>query len=458
MSSNAFCRRSFLKTLGLSAVLLPLLDFEVERSAIAAPAGGLRKRFVSLFWPNGVTNSYWPTGGESDFVLTDVLSPLAPHRSDLLILDGIDNRAMMDQFPSYGGHAAMPFLLTGGNAKGPVGNLSAIGNSISLDRHLAKQQTTPIDSLVVGVDNREERDISVKYVSYNGPAVGAQPSVPAVLDDVHAIYTKLFSSLGVDPAKLAKLRAERKSVLDFVGKDLERFRGRLGNEGREKVDLHLQSIRNIEGRLDQIAVANAPAPPGAAIDSYSKDQYDTVAKVQIDMVVGALATGQTNIASMLWSNAHNNSWVFKWLGDEFKQSGDGSFNPLRSHHEMAHRGGDGSGGGDDARRKNTVDKYFISQFAYLIAQCKAVKEGSGTLLDNSVLLLANCMGNGASHANTRLPWILAGSCGGYFRTGRYVKAPGTPLNRVLVSIANAMGDPLTTFGPAQYGGALAQLR
>ena len=461
MKSKTFCRRSFLKTLGLSAILLPLLDLELEGAARSAPpspaAPAAPRRFVSLVWPNGVTDNYWPTGGESDFVLTDVLSPLAPHRGDILLLDGIDNRAMMDQFPSYGGHASLPFLLTGGNAKGPVGNISAIGNSISLDQYLAKKQTTPLGSLVIGVDNREENDISSKYVSFNGSAIGNQPSAPAVLDDVHAIYAKLFSSLGVDSATLARLRAERRSVLDFVGQDLERFRGRLGTEGRQKVELHLQSIRNIESRLDQIGTASAPPAPGAAINSYSKDQYDQIAKVQIDMVVGALATGQTNIASMLWSNGHNNSWVFKWLGGDYGQAGDGTFNPLRSHHEMAHRAGDGRGGGDDARRKDGIDKYFVSQLAYMIAQCKAVEEGAGTLLDSTVILFANDMTNGASHGNARLPWILAGKCGGYFRTGRYVKVPGTPHNRVLVSIANAMGDPVTSFGPAQYGGALSQL-
>ncbi len=459
MKSKSFCRRSFLKTLGLSAILLPLLDLELEGPARGAPSLPVTpKRFVALVWPNGVTNNYWPTGGESSFVLTDVLSPLAPHRNDILILDGIDNRPMMDQFPDYGGHASLPYLLTGGMAKGPIGDLAAIGDSISLDQYLAKKQTTPVGSLVIGVDNREENDISTKYVSYSGSAVGNQPNAPAVMDDVHAIYSKLFSSSGVDAATLARLRAERKSVLDFVGTDLARFQKRLGTEGRQKVELHLQSIRNIEARLDGIATGSLPPPPAAGLDSYSKDQYDAIAKAQIDMVVGALATGQTNLATMLWSNGHNNSWVFKWLGGDFNQAGDGSFNPLRSHHEMAHRGGDGAGGGDDARRKDTVDKYFIGQFAYFIAQCKAVKEGSGTLLDNTVLLLANNMGNGASHANTRLPWILAGKCGGYFRTGRYVKVPGTPLNRVLVSIANAMGDPLTSFGPAQYGGALPQLQ
>lgn len=460
MSSGKYCRRSFLKVLGASTVLLPMLDVELEGRANAGPAG-VPKRFATLQWPNGVTDNYWPSNtDENNFTLTDVLSPLAPHRSDIIVLDGIDNRAMMDQFPDYGGHASLPFLLTGGPGKHPANStLAAIGDSISLDQQLANTQSTPFKSLVIGVDSREENDSTQKYLSFSGPAIGNQPNAPAVQDDVHKLYVQLFSSGGADPAFLQRLRAERRSVLDYVGGDLERFKKRLGTESRQKVELHMQSIRNVESRLDQIPVSNyKPKPDDATIDPYSKDHYDRIARAQIDLVVGAFASGQTNIATLMFSNGHNNSWVFKWLGGDFGQAGDGSFNPLRSHHEIAHRGGDGRMGNDDARRKDAVDKYFHSLFAYFIDGCKQVKELGAPMLDNCALLLMNNMGNGGSHSSTRLPWTLAGKCGGFFRTGRYVKVPGTPHNRVLVSIGNAMGDPMTTFGPASYGGALAQLR
>jgi hypothetical protein len=88
---------------------------------------------------------------------------------------------------------------------------------------------------------------------------------------------------------------------------------------------------------------------------------------------------------------------------------------------MAHRG---SGSPDDRRRKNAVDKYFVSLFAKLIERFKSVQEGNGTMRDNSCVLWANNMGNGGAHNNDRLPWLMAGSCGGAFRTGRYLKQDG----------------------------------
>ena len=280
-------------------------------------------------------------------------------------------------------------------------------------------------------------------------------------DDVHALYKKLFGSAtgsAIPDASLARLRAERKSILDLVSHDLDRFGVRAGTGLGSKIDAHLTSIRNIEKQLDVVGPATAVAPPkdDPSVDSFSKQQYDKISKVQIDMVVSAFASNLTRVATMLWSNGHNNSWVFYWLGDEFRQPGNGDFNPLRNQHEMAHRG---MGGGDDTRRKNALDKWFVSQFAYFTGECKKITEYGKTMLDNSVLLFANNMGEGGSHTNQRLPWIIAGSGGGYFRTGRYLKQSGgnKPLNQVLVSIAHAMDVPVSNFGPAKYGSELPGL-
>lgn len=458
MSNNKYCRRSFLRGLGISAMLLPMFDLEFEKPA-RGDAPKAPKRFAALCWPEGVTNNYWPTGTETNFQLTDVLSPLAPHKQDVLIFDGLDNRAMMDQFPNYGGHAALPYVLTGGPGKYLLyGDDQAMGDSISLDQELAKTQTTPYKSLVLGIDNQHEGNPGSKYLSLAGPAIGNQPNAPVVLDDVHAIYKQLFAGASMDPEYLAKVRAERKSILDHVGKDLERFGGRMGSESKQKVDLHLTSVRELEQRLDAVGTTYKPAPDDTTIDPYNVQHYDRVARAQMDMIIGAFASGQTNIATLLMSNSHNNMWVFYWLGGDFAQAGDGSFNPLRSHHELGHRGGDGTQNNDDSRRKDTVDKYFVSLFAYFIEKAKAVPELGGTMLDNCCLLATNVMGNGSSHQNTRLPWILAGSCGGFFRTGRLIKwAKGMPHNRLLVTVGNAMGHSMTSFGAGNYGGALPEL-
>jgi len=464
MSKSKYDRRLFLKALGVSAAFLPMLDTEFAKAEGKAP-----RRMVAMIWPNGVTSGgYWPSGGESNFQMSEVLSPLTPHRDKILILDSINCQSLKDQFNNKkAGHASMPFLLTGGNAK-EVGDAS-VGNSISVDQHVANalktSDPTPIHSLQLGVDNREESKPEQKYLSIRGPALGNQPDAPGVTDDVHALYRRLFSegaTGGMNSAEVERMRMGRRSLLDFVGGDLARFARNLGTESRQKVDSHLESIRSLEKQLDNIAVLGPykPLPNDASINPNSKDDYDKIARAHVELITGAFATGQTRVATLLMSNGHNNSWVFKWLGGDYGQAGTGEFGSrLRSHHEMAHQG---DGDAAQQRRKNGIDKYFISLFALMMERFKTVPEGTGTMLDNSVILCGSNMGNGGSHSNDRLPWILGGSCGGYFRTGRYVKqSGGTPHNQVLVAMSNAMGVPGGQFSNLRgvnYGGELPGLR
>jgi Protein of unknown function (DUF1552) len=457
MKASRFGRRRFLEATGLCAAYLPLLNDDVR-------AAGPPRRMAAFIWPNGVREEdFFPTGDDTSFVLSNVTKSLQPHRTDITILDGLDNRAMLDEFPKYGGHASLPYLLTGGNAKYyNAGGDGAIGNAISVDQYIAdalrKTDPTPMHSLVLAVDAREESKADQKYISFRGPAVGDQPNAPAPQDDVHAVYRSLFSAPAMPDEKLTRSLHERRSILDLVGKQLERFATSLGGDSKLKVQQHLKSIRDIEMGLDAIGMPSStynPPADDATIDPYKKDDYDRITRVCLDLIVGAFATGSTRVSTLLASNGHNNSWVFKWLGAEFAEKGDGSFNPLRSHHEIAHRG---NGDVNDSRRKNLVDAYFVELFASLIDKFKAIPEGNGTLLDNSVLLFANNMGNGASHSNVRLPWILAGKGGGYLRTGRVIRLGGKPHNGVLVAMASAMGVPTETFGPAKYGGELPGLR
>jgi hypothetical protein len=107
----------------------------------------------------------------------------------------------------------------------------------------------------------------------------------------------------------------------------------------------------------------------------------------------------------------------------------------------------------------TCDTWFQSQLAYIIGQMKSIADPNGkSMLDSSVVLGMNNMRTG-THETTGVPVVMAGSCGGYFKTGRSLALPaGTPNNGVLVAICNAMGTPVQTFGAAMYGGELAVLK
>jgi hypothetical protein len=113
-----------------------------------------------------------------------------------------------------------------------------------------------------------------------------------------------------------------------------------------------------------------------------------------------------------------------------------------------------------------VHQWYATQFAYLVGKLKALPEGSGTVLDNTLLFWTNELGLGGVHSPTNIPYVLAGKCGGALTTGRYLDFLGTQTpafgvgqahNRLLVSILNMFGQPDTTFGLPDFRGPLPGL-
>ena len=127
-----------------------------------------------------------------------------------------------------------------------------------------------------------------------------------------------------------------------------------------------------------------------------------------------------------------------------------------SHHDLSHQGDDNT----DAQNKLVKsNQWYAGQVAELITALKAVPEGSGTLFDNTVILWCNELGIGNAHSHTKIPFMLAGSAGGYFKTGQALSLPnGTPHNGLFISLCQAMGLPDMTFdNPAYCNGPLPGL-
>jgi hypothetical protein len=121
-------------------------------------------------------------------------------------------------------------------------------------------------------------------------------------------------------------------------------------------------------------------------------------------------------------------------------------------HKIAHAGA------AQAADKIKIDSWIFSNVATLVGMLDSTMEGTGTALDNSVVMTATDMNDGADHYVGQIPFLLIGSCGGYFKTGKVVQYPdGTPHNKLLATIGNAMGVPMTSFGAAGYEGTLPEL-
>jgi hypothetical protein len=259
--------------------------------------------------------------------------------------------------------------------------------------------------------------------------------------DPTRLFNRLFASAAVPMDQLANLRKRRQSVLDFVNKDLTGFGARLGTDDRVKIQAHLDSIRQLELQLAQMGTApgtgatcTKPGAPAAATDA------PALMKAMFDLAAVALKCDMSRVITFdLYDDGGGD-------GNNFSVVGVSS-----DYHKVAHAG---AGGAAD---KIKIDAWIFSQVANLVTQLDATMEAGGTALDHTVVMTANDMDDGANHYVGKIPFLLIGSCGGYFKTGRVVRYTKTPHNRLLATLCNAMDVPVTSYGAPGFEGTLPEL-
>jgi len=237
-----------------------------------------------------------------------------------------------------------------------------------------------------------------------------------------------------DHDDLARLLADRKSVLDFVKDDLTRLESRFSAADRARLDAHLTSVQTIEQQLSAGTQMCATPTMPARIDPEAMENFPTIAKLQMDLMLLALTCGMTNIATFMFANA--DSWqYYPWIGIN------------EEHHTMSH-----AADSDTATMEKLVqiNIWTAQQITYMLdGLAKAIDTDGSSVLDNSLLLWGNELGKGNTHTYQDIPWVMAGGVGGQFRMGRFLQYQHQPHNNMLVAIAQAFGlSDVKTFGDA----------
>jgi uncharacterized protein DUF1552 len=206
-------------------------------------------------------------------------------------------------------------------------------------------------------------------------------------------------------------------------------------------------VRDLEARLAaNVSVGSSCVKPAApTIDFKANDNFPAIGKAQMDLLVMALACDLTRVATIQWERSVGDV-RFTWLG------------ATRGHHTISH---DADTVTDSVEMLTKINVWYSQQLAYLLGKMASIKEGAGTMLDNTLVFWCNELSRGNVHSHPDMPFVLAGGAGGALKTGRwlvYPKATSVPHNNLLVSIMNVMGLPDTTFGnPAFCTGPLSNL-
>jgi hypothetical protein len=400
-----------------------------------------KQRLIVMFSPNGtVPNDFWPDKAGEEFELKSIMKPLAAYQDQMLVLRGLCDRVRGDGDSHMRG---MSCLLTGdelfpGNIQGGSHTPAGWAKGISIDQELknflqAKEETrTRFGSLEMGVSVPERADPWTRMV-YSGPN---KPVAP--IDDPYQMFSKLYGQVR-DRESLA-------SVLDDVQEDLRKVRKHLSQSDRQLLEEHETFVRQMEKELQTAAKQKleVPAPKFPMGVQNSNDNMPQISKMQIDLMVSAMANDMTRVATLQYTRSVGQARM-KWLGID-----DG-------HHGLSHKPDSDKKAQEQLVKINT---WYCEQLKYLVDQLAATPEpgGQGTLLDNTTILWGNELGKGNNHTLDDIPFVLVGG-GLNFRMGRSLQLKKTPHNRLLMSIAHGMGHHVKEFGMSNFckEGVLSEL-
>ena len=429
--SASHSRRRFLRDLGVGSAVLP---FVLNRPSLAFANQARRKqRLVVMFSPNGIVpKTFWPDEAGEKFTLKESLEPLAPYQDKTLVLKGVCDRVRGDGDSHMRGIGC---LLTGielfaGNIQGGSDTPAGWASGLSIDqeiknylRHDSATQTR-FGSLEFGVLVPERADTWTRMV-YAGPN---KPLAP--VGDAYQMFNKLYGQM--------RDRETLGSILDDLQDDLNKVSHALSADDRRLLDEQAVFVRELERELRGASSAvghPAPAPePGV---ENQNDNMPTISKMQIELMVNSFTNDFTRIATLQYTNSVGGAKM-RWLGID-----DG-------HHGLSHE----PDSNKDAMEKLTkINRWFCEQLAYLTKRLAETPEpgGEGSLLDNTLIVWTNELGEGSSHTLDNIPFVLVGG-GMNFKMGRSLQFDRAPHNRLLLSMAHAFGHELKEFGNPDYCG------
>ena len=427
MTTHRFSRRTMLRGLGVT-MALPWLESRAVWGDTATAKGGASAapvRLAVLFSGNGFHGKeWWAKGSGSSMELGQVLAPLHGLREKMLFIRGLYN----EQALKGNIHSSQTGNLLSGS---PLASGGEIRSGTSVDQLLAQTygRSTKVPSLVLGCEKSNPSVHKNYSMLYSSHISWTSPTTPTPLE--------LYPALAFDRLFKDEVRQGDRSVLDAVLDDATSLRGQISATDRLKLDEYLDSVRDVERRIEgagrrgelqgwkpALDKPNIPRPP----EGIPQDIADHM-RLMADILVLGFQTDTTRIATLKLNNDHS-SLRFPNLGVDYM-----------IHHLLSH---------SDTADWLKVNQFFVEQVAYIARKLDSIREGERTALDNSMIMFCSSMMSGG-HDATQLPVIVVGKGGGQIETGKvldYRKESNRQMCRLYLSMMNKMGIKQTQFGDA----------
>ena len=439
LTKKALPRRTFLRTVG-ATMALPMLDAMVPAATAASKTPlGQAKRLGFVFMPMGCDESRWTPGSEGDLSqLSPILQSLEPVKDQLSVLT---NMELANAYP--GSHATSnSSFLSAAKARHTEGNDYYLGTTV--DQVAAKQLGlhTQLPSLELSMDLMQtvgQCDNGYACV-YQNNLSWSTPTTPLPAEaHPRMVFESLFGDGGSAQERQAALK-ERASLLDAFRQDVARLKRDLGAADRARMDDYLETIREVERRIQQAEASVGDHPlPDLDRPIGVPAAYADHARLMFDLQCLAYQGDVTRVITFqLARETSNRTYPEIGVPDP--------------HHPLSHHGNDP----DKIARMAKINQFHVSLFSEYVQKLKATPDGDGSLLDSTLLLYGSGIGNPNIHDHTNLPTLVAGGAATGMRGHRHIRYhQPTPLANLHLSLLDRVGVRLDAF--ADSDGKLEEL-
>src|SRR4051812_24026062 len=435
----AVSRRTFLRGAGV-AMALPWLESvpvwgaePVAAGASSSAAIAYPQRFAAIFMGCGINANHWSAKGSGDKMeLSKSLEPMEKLKAKMNFVSGL--------FNVHATHVGIHPGQTGNILSGASLQKGAeLRGDISMDQVLANhfQDDTVAPSMVLGceqpVTGYHETNFSMAYSSHISWQSATSP-----------VPMEVYPSLAFDALFENRGSKRNQSILDRVRDEATTLSGRVSGADKAKLDEYLTSVREVERRAQSMRAAREKAQERAKDqgkpvemmkrpeDGLPEDIREHM-RLMCDIVALGFQTDKSRVATLLL-NRDLSGLFYPFLDVK------------STHHSASHD--------DRSDAYERISRYYCSQYAYLAAKLDSMKEGDGTVLDNSCLMFISSMWSGSRHDSSKVPVLLTGGLGGTLHTGRVLDYANNGDDRrklcsLYLSIMDRMGVKLGRFGGSE---------
>jgi len=424
-------RRTFLRGLGVT-MSLPLLDSMVPaQTPLAKTAANPQIRLGLCYIPHGAVMANWtPAGDGAELKLSRTLAGLEPFKDQLLVVSNLAHKMAAPGGPGDNGgdHTRAPAVfLNGVHPKRTDG--ADIQAGVTIDQMAAAKisQDTPLPSLELATEDYSglvgSCDVGFSC-AYMNTISWRTPTTPLPMEiNPRVVFDHLFGD-GANAAERLERIEQQRSILDAVTSQVRRLQGGLGQNDRNRVAEYLDTVREIERRIQLAERQNSnssldvPASPSGIPDDHQEHS-----KLMFDLMTLAFQADITRVSTFMMAREVSYR-TFPMLAISE------GFHPASHHQNNPER----------LENLTKINTYHVGLIAYFLAKLKATPDGDGNLLDHSLILYGSGMSNSNIHNHSPLPVLVAGGAAGRMKGSRHLKYPEeTPMSNLLLTILHKAG-------------------